>query len=197
MRDILEYAVDTTVDDELGFRITHQSPLIAKFFALLSALGKDSFLTNSGYKIGIKDIPEFKVTSNSIYLRGKKSRFNQKLDITRFRTKSYRDKTLKTFKKAMSEFSNAVATADQKGLLDGYTTYVTYGNVKRFLGGGNPLANLNAPLYLPQIQSTLSNNLNRFMGRRNACVESYNMIPIAFYGDHDYEPMRKIEIISL
>lgn len=142
MGKYLDYQLDEGVDGQLKFQITYQSPKVNDFMKFMNRLGVKSYLTKTGYKVAISDFPEFKISENTIFLRGKLKSQDNKVDVTRFASNSpYRKGAKKLFNAAMTEFISEVEKADNAGMLDNYDVYYTFGSpsVKR----SNPLAGLN------------------------------------------------------
>ncbi len=143
MGNYLDYTLDTGIDGQLKFQIQYQSKKVNKFMDFLKAMGKKYYLTESGYKVAISKFPEFKISKNTIYLRGTLKSQDNKVDVTRFPDNStYRKGGVKMFKSALNEFIAEVEKADKRGLLSDYDTYTVYNN-RLSKSNVNPMANLN------------------------------------------------------
>jgi len=149
MRNYLDYKLDTQNSKEMYFRIDYQSPSIDLYFDYLARLGRNSFLTKVGYKIARGSFPEFKISKNTIFLRGSVKSMDRKNDRTRFyNNTTYRAGAEKMLKLALDEFVAEVKKTERAGLLSGYRTYTVYGESFRpERPAENPLAKMNQAGY--------------------------------------------------
>jgi len=85
-------------ENALIFQITYQSPDITDFLA------SNTYRTKNGLLIAGGSYPEFKDSKNTIYLRGKDSSRDWKLDVTRFVGNMQRDNKYEMVKEALTEF---------------------------------------------------------------------------------------------
>lgn len=144
MKRYLDYTLDTGVDGQLKFQILYQSPKVNKFFDFLKSIGKDTYLTKSGYKVARSVFPEFKISRNTIFLRGALKSLDNKVDVTRFvNNGTYRKGSMSMFNDALKEFVNEVKRADENGLLDNYSVSYLNDDYSDRVERENPLAKLN------------------------------------------------------
>jgi hypothetical protein len=80
----LEYILKSE-EKALTFQITNQSQAITDF------LKKNRFLASNGLVIAVDEFPEFKDSTNHLYLRGSDSFRDFKLDVTYFYSNKVRD----------------------------------------------------------------------------------------------------------
>ena len=192
MKDYLIYEFDKGVSVYLKFQILSQSPKVKAFFDYLAEMGITHYLSKSGYKVAIDDFPEFKISENTIFLRGNMKSQNMKVDVTPFvNDRTYRKGSEKMFREAISEVIGEVRKADEAGLLDGPSHVVYAGNscfstftppygVRRVKRVTNPMANRNkirktADLFALVNDSYGCTNLENWMCKRNwvAPLSSY------------------------
>lgn len=88
----------------LTFQVTKQSQAITDF------LKKNRFMATNGLIIAVDEFPEFKDSTNHLYLRGSDSFRNLKLDTTPFGSIKIRDGKEKMIRQALRELVQTVQT---------------------------------------------------------------------------------------
>ena len=99
----LEYILKSE-EKALTFQITKQSQTITDF------LKKNRFLASNGLVIAVDEFPEFKDSTNHLYLRGSDSFNNFKLDVTYFYSNKVRDGKKNIIDQALKELVKFVQT---------------------------------------------------------------------------------------
>ena len=99
----LEYILKSE-EKALTFQITSQSQAITDF------LKKNRFLASNGLVIAVDEFPEFKDSTNHLYLRGSDSFNNFKLDVTYFYSNKVRDGKKAIIDQALKELVKFVQT---------------------------------------------------------------------------------------
>lgn len=99
----LEYIIKSE-EKALTFQITKQSKAITDF------LKKNRFLASNGLIIAVDEFPEFKDSTNHLYLRGSDSFNNFKLDVTYFYSDKVRDGKRSIIESALKELVEFVQT---------------------------------------------------------------------------------------
>ncbi len=89
----------------LTLQVLDQSPDIYAFLA------QGDFPTSTGFIISLNEYPEFKISKNYIFLRGRDKSNDFKPDVTRFVGKMQRDNAYDLFVQAVQELVNAVKSA--------------------------------------------------------------------------------------
>jgi len=131
----LKYRLEKA-EDALVFQVIDQSPDITTF------LKRYNFMATNGLKVAIDKYPEFKLSKNTIFLRGSDAKEAFKLDTTRFAGRVYRDGAASLFNEALKELVDCVK---------GTKTAVPYG--KTFFGpwaGGNKMDNTKTSIVIVQ-----------------------------------------------
>lgn len=100
----LKYRLETA-ENALVFQVLEQSPDITAF------LNKYNFRASNGLMVSIDKYPEFKLSKNTIFLRGSDTKEAFKLDVTRFAGRVYRDGAAKMFNQALRELVDCVKGA--------------------------------------------------------------------------------------
>lgn len=101
-KTVLEYSLKA-VENAAVLQITEQSSDITAF------LKSNRYLASNGIIIAADQYPEFKDSNNHLYLRGKDTDRNLKLDVTRFVGAMQRDSKISMVKAALKEFVEFVA----------------------------------------------------------------------------------------
>ena len=101
-KTVLEYSLKA-VENAVVFQITEQSSNISEF------LKKNRYMASNGIVIAADQYPEFKDSTNHVYLQGKDSDRNLKLDVTRFVGNMQRDSKIAMVKAALKEFVEFIA----------------------------------------------------------------------------------------
>lgn len=92
----------TKVEDGLVFQVNEQSENITEF------LKNGNYRAKNGMLIAASRYPEFKDSEYTLFLRGKDSSHDSKLDVTRFVGNMQRDKRYNQIKDALKEFVSFV-----------------------------------------------------------------------------------------
>lgn len=100
----LKYRLEKA-ENALVFQVLEQSPDITAF------LQKNNFMATNGLKVAIDKYPEFKLSKNTIFLRGSDAKESYKLDTTRFAGRGYRDGAAQMFNEALKELVSVVKGA--------------------------------------------------------------------------------------
>jgi hypothetical protein len=158
---LLNYEIGRSGENYIEFTITHQDQLVYDFFAYLKRMGKDHFMSSEGIKITSKAIPEYKDSTNTLYLRGSDKSLDFKVDYTPTAVGTndvYRKGKINMIKNSLAEFVTAVKKAANAGLLVEPTYTMFTNNLNTFLCNrkpnvgnchpwtGQPLYNINAPV---------------------------------------------------
>jgi hypothetical protein len=185
MKDYLIYELDKGVSGYLKFQILSQSPKVKKFLKFIKEeLGMTHYLTKSGYKVAISDFPEFKLSENTIFLRGSMKHLNDKIDSTPFvNDRTYRNGAEVMFKAALKELVAEVARADKAGWLGSSKEYAprlsTFNcGVSRVVRAVRPKRNILAGLNKPGIHTFVTSKYGRTPSLPTFGDYDYGMSPL-------------------
>lgn len=114
----LKYRLEKA-ENALVFQVLEQSPDVTAF------LNKFNFRASNGLTVAIDKYPEFKLSKNTIFLRGSDAKEAYKLDTTRFAGRVYRDGAANMFNEALKELVETVKGAKTAvPYYGGYTPFI-------------------------------------------------------------------------
>lgn len=102
----IKYLLDKA-PNALVLQVKEQSPDVTTF------LNNHNFMASNGLRIATSKYPEFKHSTNVLFLRGKDTSNDLKLDVTRFVGKMQRDNAYDMVTSAVQELVNFVKKAGQ------------------------------------------------------------------------------------